>query len=442
MAAISKQLSLLLCLLLGFCACIPVSTNGPEERKMMVQPDTIPSGIQTLGLATDTLYDKILGALVGSAIGDALGAPTEMWNRYNRAVEFGYVDSLTRSTRPPSPEASWAYGLPLGATTDDTRWKLLTVDFMVNNLPDFYQLNGPDPRDFSKYIIDAYQAEVQALKATEGTNPQDFEDNMMLMAWLQEWAQVAYAFTEGDIEKYTYALHKFYGGELVCAGMLYAPAMALAFPGHPHQAYQAAYRLSIFDQGYARDITGLTAAMTAAALAPNAQPSQVMAVFRDIDPNDYFRTRLFGRASFNTYQEARYIVDQAKRIDKIQPQGLDILPEVDSLVATRMIAAYKALDERNQHSPAHAQEILLISLVAMLYADFDFQLALAFLTNYGRDNDTTGAVVGAILGAYHGFNALPKSMKAQVLITNKEKLGIDLEHLARTLLGAMEKELQ
>ncbi len=421
-------------------SCETSIPKDPPERRMEVNIDASTATIEDLEISRDALYDKILGSLVGSAIGDAMGAPSEMLPRYNRKVEFGYIDSLDVLTRPPSPEGTWAYGLPIGATTDDTRWKQLTGAFIIENIGPFYLEEGPDPVDFSNFIIEAYQDELDVLKNTEGLAPQDYEDNMMRMAWLQEWAQVASAFTEGDIEKFTYALHKFYGGELVCAGMLYAPAFALPYPGFPEQAYQTAYRLSIFDQGYARDITGLTAAMVAAALAPGASDKSITEVFINIDPNGYFRSRLFGRAAFNTYRDALYIVDQAKNSNAFLPEALEEFPGQDSIPASRMLAAFQALDERNQHSPAHAQEILLISLVSMMYTDFDFQKALEFLTNYGRDNDTSGAVVGAILGAYHGFDDLPEDMKWKVLETNREVLGINLELLAKDIMAVMLKQ--
>lgn len=58
---------------------------------------------------------------------------------------------------------------------------------------------------------------------------------------------------------------------------------------------------------------------------------------------------------------------------------------------------------------------------------------MTFVINYGRDNDTTGAVTGAILGAYWGADKLPKDMVAKVLAVNKERLGTDLEDVASKL---------
>lgn len=436
-----RNFTLCIGLIASLTACTAPEQQTSSERSMQVAPDTIAQGMQQLELSREQLYDKLLGLLVGSAIGDAMGAPSEMWSRYNRNVEFGYVDSLTYLTRAPSPEGTWAFNLPIGSTTDDTRWKWLTGQFLIKHFPRFYSEKGADPEDFAHHIIDNYLEELQALKDIQSANPKVYEDNMMRIAWLQEWAQVAFAYVNGDIEQFTYALHKFYGGELVCAGMLYAPAFAIPFPGHPEQAYRNAYRLSIFDQGYARDITGLTAAMTAAALSKDPSKEAIMEVFRSVDPNEYARSRLFGRAAFATYQSALYLVEGAKNIQEPKPSIIRDLPGVDPLLATRMMAAYQALDNQNQHSPAHAQEILLISLTAILFADFDFQEALEFLTNYGRDNDTTGAVVGAILGAYHGFDALPENFKWKVLKTNREKLGINLELLAKDLMAVMLKTI-
>ncbi len=44
------------------------------------------------------LYDRVLGSLVGSAIGDAMGAPTEMWSRDQIQAEYG-VNQYTADKR-------------------------------------------------------------------------------------------------------------------------------------------------------------------------------------------------------------------------------------------------------------------------------------------------------------------------------------------------------
>jgi ADP-ribosylglycohydrolase len=79
----------------------------------------------------------------------------------------------------------------------------------------------------------------------------------------------------------------------------------------------------------------------------------------------------------------------------------------------------------------------------MLYADFDFKNTLIFLTNYGRDNDTTASLAGGILGAWYGYNGLPVSEREKVVRVTREELGIDLEKQAERLtrhLLAQEKK--
>ena len=84
------------------------------------------------GLTEVELYDKVLGMLVGSAIGDAMGAPTEMWSRESIQLEYGFVEGLDSMVREVSPEGIWKANLPAGGTTDDTRWKSLTVDYLLS----------------------------------------------------------------------------------------------------------------------------------------------------------------------------------------------------------------------------------------------------------------------------------------------------------------------
>lgn len=78
---------------------------------------------------------------------------------------------------------------------------------------------------------------------------------------------------------------------------------------------------------------------------------------------------------------------------------------------------------------------------ALVLADarqFDFRRSLEFVVNYGRDNDTTAAVTGAVLGAYLGADALPESW-VQTTLERNRAIGIDLEILAERLLAAIER---
>ena len=102
-----------------------------------------------------------------------------------------------------------------------------------------------------------------------------------------------------------------------------------------------------------------------------------------------------------------------------------------------MQQAYALLDAKNQDLPFHAGEIFLVNLTGLLFFNFDFTKTLAFVVNFGRDNDTTAAVTGAILGAYWGAEKLPEEMVHSVLSVNSTVLAIDLKALAGQLTDSI-----
>ncbi len=418
-------------------ALIPVITscNRPDDNQdtlMAVQKKKEQlSSLPFTKMSREILYDKILGSLVGSAIGDAMGAPTEMWARSNIRLEYGFVDSLDNMVREPSPEGIWDYNLPAGGTTDDTRWKVFTGVYMEKNMADLYADDGPDPFEFAGFVVDQYNKETKTLQNIDSFDPAPYEEQIWRIAWLQEFAMVAKPYAENDLEGYHDAVNKFYGGDMACPGLLYSPVLGVAFPGAPENAYRAAYELSIFDIGYARDIMALSTAMVAAAMVHDATPEKVLNVLKEVDPEKFFRSRLLGRITYRIYRDALSIVEEARRIQSADAVKMELDTRgKDALYMAHMQKAFSMLDERNQDVPFHSGEIHLINLTALLFSDFDFRKAMEFVINYGRDNDTVAAVTGAVLGAFYGFDKLPADMKTPILNTNKERLGIDLEALA------------
>ncbi len=111
-----------------------------------------------------------------------------------------------------------------------------------------------------------------------------------------------------------------------------------------------------------------------------------------------------------------------------------------SFSSPALAKAYAELDLKLQDMPFHAGEIYLQAITAMIYTDFDFSRSLTFLVNYGRDNDTTAALVGGILGAWYGFEKLPTAEREKVLKVNREDLDTDLEKLAAELTSHILKK--
>ena len=435
-----KNILILISLIAFGLSCNPAekpenTVNAPIKDSHDPRPVT---------MEREVLYDKILGLLVGSAIGDAMGAPTEMWNRYDMQVEYGHITDLDSMVREPSAEGIWDYNLPAGSTTDDTRWKALMVDYFTGK--------GENPskrkarlyaRDFARLIVENYEGELDKLKKLDHFELDPYEAQMRKAAWLKEWAMVGKPFVEEDIQGYADGVNKFYGGEMVCAGMLFCPVVGAVYPGDPEWAYQQTYEIDIFDHGYAKDISGLTAAMVSAAMVENPAIDSVLGVNRSVDPREYFKSRLVGRTAFRVFRDARYIVHEVRKVDvkevmKDPPVqlALPLKTHEDSVKYAQMSTAYQMLDQKLERYPFHPSEIHIINLTALMFSNFDFELSMEFVTNYGRDNDTVAAVTGSILGAYWGAGKLPPKMVKQVIDANL-KLGFDFEEMARRMTDSL-----
>ncbi|MDO6515653.1 ADP-ribosylglycohydrolase family protein [Zobellia uliginosa] len=387
----------------------------------------------TLELSESIYYDKVLGALVGSAIGDAMGASTEMWHRKDIQLKYGYISSLTPAVRQQSPEGTWGHNLIAGATTDDTRWKYTMVKYLSEN-------EGNLTADrFADFISSYYSTLTRTISDGKKVPDTDFLDTQIeKIDWIKEWARVSMAYQESP-EAYLKAMNRFYGGEMSCAGQLYTPMFGL-ITETPEEAYELAYEHSLFDLGYAKDISALVSAMTHMALRTQNIDS-IINTTTFVDPLGYQDSRLVGRIA---YQMADASV---KTILQIKQGSLpDSLTTKDSLLYKvpsgfqgnrkewmRQEMAYAFLEEHKKAIPFHSGEIYQILITALQYSEGDFEKTLQFIVNYGRDNDTVAAVAGTILGAKDGYSRLPVSLRTQALKVNKENMGIDLEALAREI---------
>lgn len=387
----------------------------------------------TLKLSKDKYYDKVLGALVGSAIGDAMGASTEMWRREDIQLKYGYITGLTPAVREQSPEGTWGHNLTAGATTDDTRWKFAMVKYLSKHQ------NNWSAEHFADFIVDYYASLTQGL-SNDGDIPKtDFLNSQMKkIDWIQEWARVAMAYRENP-EAYQKSLNRFYGGEMSCAGQLYTPMFGLV-SATPENAYNIAYEHSIFDIGYAKDISGLVSAMTHVALRTQSIDSIIdTATF--IDPMGYQDSRLVGRisyaitdASVKTVLAIKNLVlsDSLSARDSLlfkMPKGFP----GDQKDWIRQESIYQFLEKDEKAIPFHSGEIWQILITALQFGEGNFEKTMQFIVNYGRDNDTVAAVAGMILGAKDGYSNLPVVLRTEALRVNKEIMGIDLEELAREM---------
>ncbi|RUV99216.1 MULTISPECIES: ADP-ribosylglycohydrolase family protein [unclassified Mesorhizobium] len=75
------------------------------------------------------MMDRAMGALIGGALGDALGMPTQLLSPARIAELYGHVDDFV----VPAADHPVSKGLPAGAITDDTEQALLLGRILVSS---------------------------------------------------------------------------------------------------------------------------------------------------------------------------------------------------------------------------------------------------------------------------------------------------------------------
>lgn len=414
-------------LILGVLLVVVFGCREKSANDLMIH---IPSPVKTdIGpftndMSSEQYHDKILGALVGSAIGDAMGASTEMWNRVDIQNKYGYIRGLTPAVREQSPEGTWRHNMPSGATTDDTRWKYLVGKYVTKHIDDL------NPSNFAQFIRDYYQSEIDGLSKEEMLQSTDILDEKIeKINWIKEWVRVVIGWQKGN-EEYQKTLNRFYGGEMACAGILYTPVLGLV-TDNPESSYTVAFDHALFDLGYAKDISGIVAAMTNTAMLTSDIDS-ILQTITFVDPYEYKNSRLVGRLADVIAQESETFIQNSFGFADRDTTIVSVPAHFsgDLYEWKRQVYIYDQLNDRKKSIAFHAGEIWQIMYAALVFGEGDYLKTMQFIVNYGRDNDTVAAAAGMILGAKDGYKKLPQSLKTQVVQVSRDVIGIDLNALA------------
>lgn len=336
-------------------------------------------------LARTLLFDKIYGAMLGGAIGDAMGGPVEGWSYQQIAEIYGVVDDLLPYAS--APDYHNHFETAAGSVTDDTRLKHLVAQAMIES--------GGHPRrgDLVRAIVDAYHA--------AGTP--------LARGFLEEYAL-------GGL----YGEEKLIWGGRMTNGFLMANApLGLIHPADPEAAFALSYDLDFIGDGYAKYSAAMGAAAVAAAMAPDATPTSVVAGVLSAAAAH----RVVGPLT-QGWQWYDHVFGLNERLIAT---AVEIAERHRDVFALRP-AYYEALKVNDLGS--EAAQTLAVALGMVVAADGDPRQAITGAVNYGRDNDSYASVAGAIAGALHGVEALPATWRATVVAANVD---LDMRSLASGL---------
>ncbi|MBM4831416.1 ADP-ribosylglycohydrolase family protein [Streptomyces sp. P13-3-3] len=322
---------------------------------------------------TPSLDERITGALVGAAVGDALGGPVEGYSPEQITERHG---GRVRGIVGPWHGDDWRTARPIapyhkgdGHVTDDTLMThaLVRVYARVRDHLDAYAVAGhlvPDLMTHPRWIPEL-EAETIPLHRI-----------FLAEKWLV--ARLHY----GHVDPREAGV----GNIVNCGAAMYMAPVGLVNAVHPAAAYAEALDVAGAHQSsYGREAAGVFAAAVAAACAPDATPDSVVAACLSL-------------AKDGTREAVEKVCEEASRHTDAESALRPLREAVAPYDTVGPDYRSPSLGARRP-SRLHAIEELPVALGMVVAARGDFRHAVLGAVNYGRDCDSIATMAGAVTGA-------------------------------------------
>ena len=359
-------------------------------------------------MENQVIRKKIRSTILGAVLGDALGGPFEFnrpeWVQY-RLPEM-WFDTLFDYPCGENTHGIWGKSAPAGTGTDDTRynWLFLELAREINHIP--------SPMELAERFLDVYAHPAVYFP----TDPE------MARAQFKAWEPVCQGYLGRRSSLLPDVSPEVLRGTSVglnfpsLIGLITLTTAGTLFSGNPSEAYIKSYEADFVDLAYAKECVGLLAYIVSALL-----------------PGD---------------RDTREVIDEALTVDPLHLGGMfggpfakmklpALLRSLPPSCTERELAEYlsRALRHYHEYDPYRT---LAIAICAVYAFPDDPMKALVTAANHreiepdgtpGRylDIDCYACVTGAIAGAASDPAQWPETLFAQVVESNRQVYGIDLE---------------
>lgn len=330
------------------------------------------------------LTDRFSGALLGGAIGDALGVPAEKRTPAEIRARWGEIRDFVAPWDAPGTNPRYRGD---GNITDDS--------LMMAALCQVYleKREHLDARDAATYLV-----------------PHLLAPDTFVPEYGRPMALIERLFYP---EKYLYLRLKLanvdpreggLGNMVNCGAAMYVAPIGLMNAGHPRAAYAEAIDFAAAHQwSYGREAAGVMAACVAAAADPGAGIGDVLEA-ATLLARDGTATAI--RVALET---VRGLTDWRAAVEPLQRALLPFMP------------GGWTQDRRPSGQPSRegAIEELPAALALLAVTGGEFSESVIAAANYGHDADSIAVMAGCIAGALGGTAAIPTAWVETITRRNR-----------------------
>lgn len=333
-----------------------------------------------------SLQDKIRGSLIGGAIGDALGYPVEFVNSFEGIQKRYGEHGITKfDTTQWSMDVQDNNGKAV--ISDDTQMTLFTANGLLNAAK-----NKSNPN----YLYGICMAYIEWYLTQIGKKSGKYKD-----CWIAKLPELNKRRAPGQTcMESLYSLYKGWepqNNSKGCGGIMrIAPIPLFAAVNK---------RMSITD------------AMKLAASASEITHQHPLG-FLPSALESYIIYNLMEKEESSLTDFKNYVDDGLAILRVMFPEHDIHVGELKSLIEKAIKLADNSLSDveniENIGGGWTAEETLAIAVYCIVKYYGDFEKAVIAAVNHGGDSDSTGAVLGNILGTVVGYDALPQHFKENI----------------------------
>lgn len=326
--------------------------------------------------------------LKGGAVGDALGWP----------IEFQQINTIKKIYGHKGIQDLIIRKNGKAEITDDTQMTMFTADGIIKALRKSLNLNKiPDMNT----IFNSYKLWL---------NTQNYYPKLQVgKGWISELKELYEMRAPGTT--CTSAVRGNIPGSIEhpinhssgCGGVMRVAPVGLMYKDNPELAFEIGARCAALTHGNPQGY--LSAGFLSGTIAH---------IINGDDVSNAINKTINYLKKYNGHESTLNLINKAKEFSKSNIEPLT------------------AIEKLGQGWEGH--EAIAISVYCALKEPNNFEKALQIAVNHSGDSDSTGAIVGNILGAHLGLEGLPKKWN------NKTELSSELEQLAKDLYNPLKIE--